>query len=475
MNMNSRMPKKFVASAVMAITLPLGNISHANSLGDKLADMYESLSDTTMTNTTKARMWETSRRGGVTFGGITVKNKVMQMPDLVNWDAPSVKGSCSGIDFYAGSFSFISGDELMNFLRTIASNAATYAFYLAMEAMSSTVTQTMNRLQEKVQELNQMVSDSCQLAQGIVTDTKQVYQNMRSNEAMLQGLESTAAVSDLFGTFSTGDNTSRASKATGRPGADQEVLYHNVTWKAMKDGNVHSWFGTSSSQEFLEYIMSATGTVLIKPPSGDDEEAIVEIRPNTLTLYDLVHGGELTKYQCNDITGINGLPSDNCLNLNTQQVANFQGMKTMIESEFIGANKILDIMAQNGTLQQSQMDAFGVIPPTMHGMLFSLARNADRNFAESFLSSYAETIAIASAYDLISGFYEAVSISVTNNPTIESAEAMDRIRTYRLKIDSDYRAMMAEAPSMSDLFASYNQYAEASGRLTRSHTTPGGH
>ena len=80
---------------------------------------------------------------------------------------PSFEAGCGGIDFFAGSFSFINADQFVALMKATAANAAGYAFQVAMSAMCETCMAAIETLQKKVQELNQYFGNSCQLAQSL--------------------------------------------------------------------------------------------------------------------------------------------------------------------------------------------------------------------------------------------------------------------------------------------------------------------
>ncbi|MBO1928812.1 conjugal transfer protein TraH [Providencia rettgeri] len=55
----------------------------------------------------------------------------------VNVTLPKASGGCAGIDFFAGSFSFINTEEFIQLLRNIAANSVGLAFQLAINAMDA--------------------------------------------------------------------------------------------------------------------------------------------------------------------------------------------------------------------------------------------------------------------------------------------------------------------------------------------------
>jgi conjugative transfer pilus assembly protein TraH len=81
---------------------------------------------------------------------------------------PSLNAGCGGIDAYLGSFSMISGEEIQRFVKQIMSNAAGYAFDLALQTMVPELKQAKDFLQKLASDVNSMNMSSCQAAQGII-------------------------------------------------------------------------------------------------------------------------------------------------------------------------------------------------------------------------------------------------------------------------------------------------------------------
>lgn len=90
--------------------------------------------------------------------------------NVLNFQAPALNFGCSGIDLTLGSFSFLSKDELIAMFRSIASNALSYSFGMAIQSMCPNCWAGMKSLQEDVQKLNNMFSSSCKIAESFEED-----------------------------------------------------------------------------------------------------------------------------------------------------------------------------------------------------------------------------------------------------------------------------------------------------------------
>lgn len=84
-----------------------------------------------MTNVSEPGVYETQRRGVIAGGSVRNRSKIMT-ENPVSLTLPSVRAGCGGIDLFGGSLSFINGDQFIELLRSIASNAKGYAFQIAL-------------------------------------------------------------------------------------------------------------------------------------------------------------------------------------------------------------------------------------------------------------------------------------------------------------------------------------------------------
>src|SRR5690554_3809139 len=159
---------------VLAFSLLSAPSAHANKdLVGEMSKMFGSMS-----NTTSPGVFETSRRGVISGGSLVIRNRVMNT-SIVGFQPPSFSAGCGGIDMYGGSFSFINKEQFVQLMRSVASNALGYAFSLAIENMAPAVRAVMERIQEKIQEFNQYFGNSCQLAQGLVDNTRSAWNKKR--------------------------------------------------------------------------------------------------------------------------------------------------------------------------------------------------------------------------------------------------------------------------------------------------------
>lgn len=183
-----------------------------------------------------------------------------------NLQLPSARAGCGGIDLFAGSFSFINTAELVAMLKATANNAVGFAFKLAIDTISPEIGKVMDELAQKVQQMNQMNINSCELGQSLVgglwPKTDQASSIVCEAIANAQG-----RVADWARARQDCNNGgNRASHLAGNNDAtmrEQAGMKANYTWIALK--KKYGGF----DQDFREFLMTMVGTVIYTPPVSD--------------------------------------------------------------------------------------------------------------------------------------------------------------------------------------------------------------
>lgn len=255
-------------------------------------------------NTTEPQTFETQRRNGLTLGRVVTRNRVVA-PNFINFDPPSFSGGCSGIDLYGGSFSFINKDQMTQMLRSVASNAVSYAFMLGLEGVCPTCQQKIEKGWDWINSINKEMKDSCRWAKSLVNATGlDEWHNTRV--AAAQDRERQAGtVEDAFDAVDNFVSEFTSDTAVG------EFTPENAVWAAMQASDTGTWFGSFGDAELREVLMSVTGTLIKGETSGGVEcvnadgnrEYCYREAPPVLTVKDFIEGdlaGPVRLYRCDD-------------------------------------------------------------------------------------------------------------------------------------------------------------------------------
>jgi conjugative transfer pilus assembly protein TraH len=366
----------------------------------------------TMTNATSPTAHLGQRRGVITGGSVISRNRILST-NLVSFVPPSFSAGCGGIDLYGGSFSFINLNQFVTLMRSIAANAAGYAFQLAINAMCPDCGNIMSDLQKKVQQLNQMFSNSCQLAQGLVNDVVGAFDTQ--NKTRMSNISFSKGISDVFGswtnTSSLGDPVNQVK--TNAPADLQTVIQGNLVWRALNKHNAGGWFRFGGNA-LLEAMMSVTGSVIIQPPQaaadGKGENTPVVTLPNLLKIRDLLNGSGSSAYQDVQVYGCDTHGVDGCLNP-TPKAISLTGLKKQVRDLLIGTGAgdglIYKFATNTGTLTEAEKAFMELLPDALGAMLRNLARE-DYGIARLFVEEGAPVIALEMAQLLIQGMLDSV-------------------------------------------------------------------
>jgi conjugative transfer pilus assembly protein TraH len=187
----------------------------------------------TMVNVTDPRAQMGQRRGVLFGGSIVARNRIVNINPIA-FVPPSFEAGCGGIDLFGGSFSFINAEQFTNLLRGIASNAAGYAFQLALTTMFPSGAEIIEQLQKKIAELNALAGNSCQLAQGLVNDTASALTGKQIAGASL--MADLRSFGDVFENRTTANATGEGplEKTYANAPADAAAQFEgNLVWKAL--------------------------------------------------------------------------------------------------------------------------------------------------------------------------------------------------------------------------------------------------
>lgn len=440
---------------VIALISPIQ--AHANSsLRSEMNKMFGSMS-----NTTAPGVFETSRRGVIAGGSVVVRNKIMNT-SIVSFQPPSFNAGCGGIDMFGGSFSFINKEQFVQLARSIASNAASYAFYLALDAMSPSVRSIIETIQKKIQELNQFFGNSCQLAQGIVNDTAEALDIKRN----LKGATSKSFVGGFGDVFESFTSHGGSEPQKDIPPTEEHKIRGNIVWNALKNKGVAGWF-TYGGDNLNSAIMTVTGTVIIgdpKPASdGKGTSSKITKIPSGLTtgaitFSNLVNGGKVSILNCGG--------EEKCLNLDTTSstVAEVPGFAQMVKEMLTGGssgNGIIQKIRLGTGLTVAEKNFLSALPNSMGAMIFKLSRVSEE-VAKDFAHSAAEPIGREMAYELLKSFTDAaITAALAEQSNSDAQEAIKLLKESREEIYKQYSVMVADGAKLSDLMSRFNEMLRA--------------
>lgn len=262
-----------------------------------LQKMFESLGSET--NVTTPGGFQDQAAGYYTGGGIVMrqKNKTVQP---FNISLPHLGMGCGGIDMFFGSLSAIKGEEMVQLLRSMAAGIPTYAFQLALKTMAPQLENLMAQIRKYVQDINNMMVDSCQMSQNIVGGlwpTGTAASEIICQDAMRGSGE------DWFGARKHCQKDGAASSKTAdvrRKSPDLLQGEYNLTWYVME--KMKGYRGLGDGGEFACFVMTSIGTLISrKEKDGRFKIHTIEGKSDQkdyLTAY--LKGGKTVRYSCDE-------------------------------------------------------------------------------------------------------------------------------------------------------------------------------
>lgn len=446
------------AAIAFCTVLPIANVASAAGLQSEMDSLFSG-----MTNVTMPGVYETQRRGVLAGGRVTTKNKIFN-ENLVSFTPPSWKAGCGGVDLFGGSFSFINSDQLIQLLRSVASNATGYAFQLALDNVSPDISKHINEFQKKIQQLNQYLGNSCQLAQGLVNNATSGMDFKSKTDASMIGTAS-GLFTDFFASKQTPDGKEAVEVVKKEDPAKYEKMTGNIVWKSLKDNRANSWF-KYGDDDLLESMMSITGTIIVgdlkddpnaaKGSTGAKTNPIHTIPGNQIGLVDLLVGGSITIYSC-------AHDKKQCAGNNTGTLptrkADLKGMQKKVLDMLIGTESkpgIISKFANNeGTLRDEEKAFLAEMPGGLGTVIRQLSvLNPDA--ANIFARDASGAIALAMMYQLADQLITVVRTSLSNAESSYVGKAHQQLALASKVLIQDYTILKSQFGDVSEQLEKYN-------------------
>jgi conjugative transfer pilus assembly protein TraH len=230
--------------------------------------------------------------GYATGGGLTIRNKANNLnPATVT--LPRFDAGCGGIDIYAGGFSFIDDEQLVQTLKSIGSASVGYAFLLALKTVSPQIEGTLSQLQSWANTINALNINSCEAAANLVGSVWP--QSDLASEHICQ------TIGTNFGDFRDRVSTRhQCSSRADRVKKNNEFkeqnpdldFDYNVVWNALQLQGIFL-----KDKKFTELAMTLMGTIIVR---NEEVEVFSPKATDESFLRTLMDGGKYSIYTCDE-------------------------------------------------------------------------------------------------------------------------------------------------------------------------------
>ena len=445
--------KHTIISTSIALAMLCGTNIQAAGLQTVLNEQFN-----TMSNFTQPGVYESQRRG-VLSGGSMVARTPLVNTQIVSMTPPGWKAGCGGIDLFAGSFSFINGEQFIQLLRSIASNAAGYAFDVALKTVCGECLDTINSLQNKMQALNEFAGNSCQLAQGIVNTATDnigfIDQKDKTNVRLYNG--KTGLVDDFLQAWTESGGKDNETALREKDNAKyKEIVTGNLVWRQIKRNEISRNFvgvGTLDN-EFLEEVMSFTGTIIHEDQVTGEHNTKTNPRKvytPIIKLSDLIEGGRnVVVYRCQDNNDIDG-----CLAL-VQKKENIQGLRDRLINALVGEDRTSGIIGKYARhtseieFTQEEKNIVAALPASIGSGLRNLALSSQEAAVQAAMH-IAGQVAVDMTYNTAKEILRAVERSLQNAKSSTTVEELTPLLDRNgSSLESEYAQMRAKYGDIND-------------------------
>ncbi|MDE0050453.1 MAG: conjugal transfer protein TraH, partial [Rhodospirillales bacterium] len=250
--------RRAAAGATLAAAVAAAPVAGTSVRADVLSEM-QSFWQGTVSNVTGPTAFDGQASGHWTLGNLYMRAPV-RSEQIATVNLPNFRAGCGGIDAFAGAFSFIDSDQLVAFARSVAQNAAGFAFELALETVSPVIAETMSKLRALAQWVNGQNLNSCETAQALVGAAWS--KNDRASAAICAAIGTSQGIFSDYaaakhGCGADGKRNSTLASASGEI-AEQVPVNVNYAWKAVRASSF-----LSGDTDLAEFAMSVTGTMIV--------------------------------------------------------------------------------------------------------------------------------------------------------------------------------------------------------------------
>jgi len=417
-----------------------------------------------MSAVTEPGAYEAQTRGYAVGGRLTLKAANEDM-SLFTAKVPSIKAGCEGIDIFGGAFSWVNLQQFTKNLKAIGQNALGYAFSLGLEAVCPVCMQKLQVLQNFMNQINKMTSDSCLAAKTLVNGGYMALTDM----TMKGCKESTDYVDQVAGWLDCAGKQESEVRANLRqrfgnatnwvldtkPNPSQTGV--NVTQQAL--------VGQNLSAAELQLAVSILGTVNLenKDKTNTPElfEQVCVFYDKTLTLSELMEGGDVKVYTCGGTNGPSFRDGYSCDNLIPTDVS-MEGFRVKVKKMMTTIYEKLLLPANQRALTDDEKTFIKrTATVDVYLALNSLAKmgTAYEGVALASIDVYSQAIALDYAWQIIEVFMRKASLGASNISTNCSAEKKDLSLVLK-KVQEDRIAEMGKLEQSMATYQRMNSWYE---------------
>jgi conjugative transfer pilus assembly protein TraH len=278
------------SSLYFSIIVTILLIHVPTALAWNIGDVFQGMS----VNVTKPGSYQDQAAGYYAAGGLSMRTSKTSF-NPISMTPPSLTMSCSGIDAYLGSFSIISGEELVQLMKNIGSQSKAYVFSLGLKTFAPQIENGLKDLRNLAMEMNQFAKGDCEITKAIFASSLPKDSAMR--ESVCKDMQAQSGM-DYFAAGKRCRNDLEQKQALQQAqNKDPELMLnnYNIFIKAAEKVGI--------PPDMRNAIMSMTGTIIIKDNSVYFFDSLAKDEKSWITH---LKGGESASiYACGNSSCLN--------------------------------------------------------------------------------------------------------------------------------------------------------------------------
>lgn len=260
-----------------------------------MTKMFESLGASSHTSVPGS--YHDQAAGYYTGGGFVMRQR-NQTYQPIQVSLPHIGAGCNGIDAYFGGFSFMKGAQLVKMLKSMASQAPTYAMQLGLKVMSPTIENLLAQLRKKLMDINATMMEDCRLVEqtfAALAPKGSAFETHACQDVMSHS----GGESDWFSAREKCQSRSERDEVTQslkEKNPDLMMGEYNLVWHVLKK------MDTLKGDEALKtFIQSAIGTVISRQEGETLRLDFKEGKADDKTFLSAwLRGGQTSMLVCNE-------------------------------------------------------------------------------------------------------------------------------------------------------------------------------
>lgn len=386
----------------------------------------------TQLSTTKPGFYEGQRRGFVTGGAADLRFPTRTFTPFT-LSLPSLKAGCGGISFFGGAFSYINGNEFVQFLQNIAQNAVGVAFDMALRTLCPQCATVLSNMEAIARDITGGLKSSCQATRALLRTAASPLNLQEIAHNNCTAIDTALGVSqDTWGgAFKCRDDAElkavdirAAANDAVNPTQTPTRISQNLFWSAYDNlQGLNPFWDIDHGQ----YLMSLFGTLVVRYDGGNAAPSSKAAFAHTIEVDQLIggwaaHERKILRCQNN---------SSSCLDVQPQDAPAFVGFEQKIEE------KLTDLAGRLESRQRANPEP--ILQANVAGMpivrLLTMLNHVPGG-KEYVISTAKRTIALTIVHNLIKDSLKLIRAEISRlNDVGLTQEYLDQLKERNREID----------------------------------------